>query len=158
MRLSVKVAVAVHILLVTRFYSDTVRVTGSLLTRSAGCNPVITRTIVLALKKAGILSVRRGACGGASLSRPPAEISLWDIAEAVDPESVENFADCVHGGSSRNCPVGRRIEDVLRGPYQRIADAIKREMRETTLEGLSALISQDEVAAHKNSPAFSGRH
>jgi DNA-binding IscR family transcriptional regulator len=154
MRLSVRVAVAAHILLVTRFYSDTVRVTGRLLTRSTGCNPVIIRTIVLSLKKAGILSVKRGASGGAALLKPPEETSLWDIAEAVDPVSAEDFVSCVHGGASKHCPVGRHIQDILKMPFQRIAEAVKTEMKAITLEDLSKMISVDEISAHKRAPAF----
>jgi Rrf2 family protein len=40
--------------------------------------------VLLALKKAGILQSSRGKTGGYSLSRPPAEVSLADIMQAVD--------------------------------------------------------------------------
>jgi Rrf2 family protein len=42
------------------------------------------RRIVRRLGEAGILSTTRGAGGGISLARPPAEISLFDIVEAME--------------------------------------------------------------------------
>jgi DNA-binding IscR family transcriptional regulator len=156
MRLSVKVSLAVHILLVTRFYSDTARVTGRLLSRSTGANPVIVRSITLALKKAGMLAVRRGASGGAELLKPPGEISLWDICEAVDPESVQDFSVCIHEGSSRLCPVGRRIQGALAAPYKRIAKAVQDEMQRITLEEISRGFPPSEIDMHKRSPFFKG--
>jgi DNA-binding IscR family transcriptional regulator len=157
MRLSVKVSLAVHILLVTRFYADSVRVTGTLLTKSTGCNPVMVRTIVLSLKNAGILHVTRGSSGGSVLVRPPSQVSLWDIAEAVDPESIEDILSGVHEGSSQICPVGRRIQEVLKEPYKRIAGVIEREMRSISLEDLSREISLEEIDSHKKGQALPGQ-
>jgi Rrf2 family protein len=61
--------------------------------------------VLLALKKAGILQSSRGKTGGYSLSRPPAEVSLADIMQAVDgpllllpclaPTSPVKCSDCV---------------------------------------------------------------
>ncbi|MDR2338986.1 MAG: Rrf2 family transcriptional regulator [Deltaproteobacteria bacterium] len=147
--MSVRVSLAVHILLVTQFYSDTLRVTGKLLTGSTGCNPVIVRTIVLALKKAGMLTVKRGSSGGSELARDPWDISLWDIVEAVDPEAIKDIASGVHVGSSQVCPVGRHIQDVLREPYRRIAGVIEGEMRTISLADLSKVIPIEEIHRSK---------
>jgi DNA-binding IscR family transcriptional regulator len=124
-------------------------VTGKLLTRSTGHNPVVVRMITLSMKKAGILKVQRGANGGSALSRSPEDISLFDIMEAVDPESIQDFVDCVHLGSSQICPVGRRIQEVLKDPYRRIAEVIEQEMRKITLDDLSRGISLEEIDIHK---------
>jgi Rrf2 family protein len=41
--------------------------------------------ILLQLKQAGLVESTRGASGGYTLSRDPAEISLYDILQVVDP-------------------------------------------------------------------------
>jgi DNA-binding IscR family transcriptional regulator len=156
MRLSVRVSLAVHILLVTHFYSDSTRVTGKLLTGSTGCNPVIVRTIVLALKKAGMLKVTRGSYGGSVLCREPADISLWDIVKAVDPESIRDLMSGVHVGSSKICPVGRHIQDVLREPYRMIAGVIEGQMRVIKLVDLARVIPLEEIIESKKAPQCAG--
>jgi Rrf2 family protein len=49
--------------------------------------------VVGTLRKRGLISSRKGVRGGYSLSRPPAEITLWDIISALD--SHEALVDCV---------------------------------------------------------------
>jgi DNA-binding IscR family transcriptional regulator len=149
MRFSLKVSIAVHIMLVAHFFSDTARVTGKLLTKSTGCNPVVVRTLVLSLKNAGILEVSRGSRGGSRLLKSPEEISLWDIFTAVDPESADDLMKGIHSKSSQVCPVGRRITEVLSAPYGRIAKVIEKEMRGITLSDLFLGLSMDEIESYK---------
>jgi Rrf2 family protein len=63
--------------------------------------------IVLQLSGVGILHTSRGARGGVRLARPPAEISLLEIVEAVDGPIEIN--DCVLDESccqrTPTCPV-----------------------------------------------------
>ncbi|MBN1420187.1 MAG: Rrf2 family transcriptional regulator [Planctomycetes bacterium] len=42
--------------------------------------------ILLQLKAAGIVRSTRGSNGGYTLARPPAEITVWDVIMAVQPE------------------------------------------------------------------------
>jgi DNA-binding IscR family transcriptional regulator len=149
MRFSLKVSAAVHILLVAHFFSDAARVTGRLLTKSTGCNPVVVRTLVLSLKNAGILEVSRGPRGGARLLKPPDEVTLWDVYAAVDPEAMDAMAKGIHTTSSLICPVGRMIFDILKGPYRKIADVIEGEMRAITLEELARQFSAAEIESFK---------
>jgi Rrf2 family protein len=41
-------------------------------------------TIVRTLARAGLLRTLRGSHGGVSLARPAAQISLWEVVEAID--------------------------------------------------------------------------
>lgn len=41
------------------------------------------------LRRAGLIDSRRGKAGGYCLSRPPEEISLKEVVEAVDPHLLE---------------------------------------------------------------------
>ncbi|MDY4575857.1 MAG: Rrf2 family transcriptional regulator [Intestinibacter sp.] len=63
------------------------------------------------LKKAGIINVRRGHAG-AELAMNPSEITLFDIYNAVDPNSLENLIG-IHKNPSPECPVGCKIHEVL---------------------------------------------
>ena len=78
MQLSMKCSVAIHCLIFMWEARDKVRVTSPLLAQSTGCNPVIIRNLLSALKKAGLITVERGQ-GGAQLCRPPEDITLYQI-------------------------------------------------------------------------------
>jgi DNA-binding IscR family transcriptional regulator len=149
MKLSLKVSVAIHVLLVIYFFEKSIRITGNFLTMSTGCNPVVVRSIVKALKLAGMLKVARGPKSATCLLKAPGEISLWDIHEAVDPASLEKMALSVHNKSSMVCPVGRHISELIRTTYQKITDVIEKEMRNITLNELIDIFSLDEIEAHK---------
>ena len=60
MRINTKCSVAVHCLLFLHEYSETQRVTSGILALSTGCNPVVIRNLISALKKAGIVEVAGG--------------------------------------------------------------------------------------------------
>ena len=49
--------------------------------------------VVGGLRRARLVESRKGVHGGYSLSRPPAEVSLWDIISALDPHT--SLVDCV---------------------------------------------------------------
>ncbi|MEG2174041.1 MAG: Rrf2 family transcriptional regulator, partial [Oscillospiraceae bacterium] len=60
MRISTKCSIALHCLLFIAEYESQTKVTSQLLSKSTGCNPVVIRNTLLALKKAGMISVARG--------------------------------------------------------------------------------------------------
>lgn len=78
MQISMKCSVAVHCLIFIYEARGIAKVTSSLLAESTGCNPVVIRNIMSALKKAGLITVPRGI-GGAQLSADPAQITLYQI-------------------------------------------------------------------------------
>jgi Rrf2 family protein len=66
------------------------------------------------LVRAGLVRSQKGPGGGFSLARPPAELTLYDITEAVDtrPELLEcalGFAAC---SEEVACPVHDRLQDL----------------------------------------------
>lgn len=57
--------------------------------------------IIAALSQKGLISTKRGCRGGLSLTRPPEQISLLEIVEAVEGEHwmgecLLGFENCVH--------------------------------------------------------------
>ena len=131
MRISAKCSVAIHCLLLISEYSAKLKITSELAAESTGCNPAAIRSILNALKKAGLICIRRGV-GGAVLSRAPEEISVWDIYQAVEPDGLERMMG-VHPNPSESCPVGKRIETVLETSYAQIEDAVAASMRDLRL-------------------------
>lgn len=134
MQISMKCSVAVHCLIFIHEAQGKVKVTSNLLAQSTGCNPVVIRNIFRALKKAGILTVARGA-GGAELARSPADITLYQIYQALEPQGLSPLIG-IHPCEGRNCPVARNIRQVLQGPYRQIEDAVRQSMERVTLASL----------------------
>ncbi|HNT23876.1 MAG TPA: Rrf2 family transcriptional regulator [Anaerolineales bacterium] len=64
--------------------------------------PSFLAKIVSQLSVAGLLQTSRGARGGVSLARPPEEISLLDVVEAIDGPILLN--ECV--GDNGGCMFG----------------------------------------------------
>lgn len=74
--------------------------------------------IVLALKSRGLVASSRGARGGHMLSRPPGEISVREIVEALegDPgivECVKNPGLCEKSAECAAARMWSRIEDSI---------------------------------------------
>lgn len=151
MQISVRCSVAVHCLVFVHEAAGGVRVTSTLLAQSTGCNPVTIRSIMSALKKAGLVSAPRGGTGGATLARDPADVTLYDVYHAVDPGGLDELIR-VHDCAGRACPVARNIASVLEAPYRQIADAARDAMRQVTLEQLIERYHR-ELAAEGPVPA-----
>ena len=134
MQLSMKCSVAIHCLIFIWEARDKVRVTSPLLAQSTGCNPVIIRNLLSALKKAGLITVDRGP-GGARLCRNPQEITLYQIYMALEPKGLTSLIG-IHPCQERPCPVARNIRTVLQKPYHQVADAIACTMKEITLASM----------------------
>ena len=134
MQLSMKCSVAVHCLLFIWEARGKARVTSTLLAQSTGCNPVVIRNILSALKKAGLITVPRGQ-GGAELCRDPEQITLYQIYAALEPQGLTPLIG-IHPCDGRACPVAQNIRRVLRRPYRQIEDAIAATMDGITLASL----------------------
>lgn len=134
MQLSMKCSIAVHCLIFINEAKGKTRVTSTLLAKSTGCNPVVIRNVLSALKKAGIITVARGT-GGAELCRPVSEITLYKIYEALEPDGISSLIG-IHSCEDRKCPVARNIRMVLQGPYREIEDSVRRTMEGITLESM----------------------
>lgn len=134
MQISMKCSVAVHCLIFIHEADGVAKVTSDLLARSTGCNPVVIRNILSALKKAGIIEVPRGT-GGAKLLADPRQITLFQIYSALEPDGLHALIG-IHDCESRPCPVAQNIRRVLKTPYQKIEDAIRKAMEETTLQSM----------------------
>lgn len=134
MRLNTKCSIALHCLVFISEYENKVKVTSELLAKSTGCNSAAIRSILNVLQKAGIISIVRGI-GGAYLSRAPESLTIWEVYHALEPDGLENFIG-FHPNPSDKCPVGKRIQAVLKKPYEEIGAAVQETMEEITLQQL----------------------
>lgn len=134
MHISMKCSLAVHCLIFVHEAAGKCKVTSAMLAESTGSNPVIIRNILSALKKAGIIEVRRGT-GGAVLTQASEAISLYQIHNAVDPQGL-NALIGIHPCDKRSCLVAQNIRPVLKKPYEKIKASIKKTMEEITLASL----------------------
>lgn len=134
MQISMKCSIAVHCLIFIHEAKGIAKVTSSLLAQSTGCNPVIIRNILSALKKAGLIAVPRGT-GGAELCADPSQITLYQIYSALEPDGVTSIIG-IHPCDGRPCPVAQNIRKVLEPPYHKIENAVKTAMEEITLQSM----------------------
>lgn len=131
MRVSAKCSIAVHCLLFLHEYGEKQKVTSRLLALSTGCNPVVIRGIMSALKKAGIIRPAAGG-GGAALLLPPGEITLYRIYMAVEEDGLRNLMG-IHPMPSALCPIGQSIRAVLEKPYEAVRADMRKSLQSVTL-------------------------
>ena len=66
------------------------------------------------LTRAGLVRSQRGLHGGCSLAHPPADITILDIINAVDP--IQRILTCPLGLKSHGkklCPLHKRVDDAM---------------------------------------------
>lgn len=70
--------------------------------------------ILQGLAKKGIVATQRGVGGGVTLARDPAELTILDVVNAVEP--IERIRTCplgLKGHGVRLCPLHKRVDDAL---------------------------------------------
>ena len=97
--------------------------------------------VLLVLNRAGLVEAIRGTGGGYRLSKPAAEISLWEIVDPVD--NVSRLDDCIMGLNecSEENPCG------MHDWWKRVRDDYLATLRQTTL----AEVSSGKVAGSQSS-------
>ena len=87
--------------------------------------------VLQGLRRAGIVHSRRGVGGGVSLARPPEQITLLEVVNAVEP--LRRIATCPLGLQShgtRLCPLHRKLDNAYA--------AVEASFAETTLADIVA--------------------
>ncbi len=71
--------------------------------------------VLQALSRAGLVQAQRGKNGGFNLLNDPADVSIYDIVQAVDP--IKRIAKCPLGLKAhgiRLCSLHRKLDDAMR--------------------------------------------
>lgn len=82
--------------------------------------------ILAKLRRAGLVTSRRGSAGGYSLSREPRDITLAQVVRAVDGAVFEEVCerydegskDCRHQGHCAISPVWTKLGDLVTGYFE----------------------------------------
>lgn len=70
--------------------------------------------VLQSLGRAGLVVSQRGLHGGSVLARPPADVTLYDVMQAISP--IQRITRCPLGLKSHDtvlCPVHRRLDDAM---------------------------------------------
>jgi Rrf2 family protein len=97
---------------------------------SVHTNPVIIRRSLGDLRRAGLVTVRHGAGAGWSLARPPEQITLLDVYEAVEQEPLFGMH---RSEPNLECPVGRGIRPALGEVYGSLEQSLRQELARTSV-------------------------
>lgn len=96
------------------------------------------------LVRAGLLTSQRGLGGGFSLTRSPADLSVYEIVQSVDP--IERILECplhLPEHKAELCALHRRLDDVMEMVEHSfrltsVADLLKKPTFPKVLEGQKA--------------------
>ena len=127
MQIPSRFTIAIHMLACMEIFQGSRPITSDFMAGSINANPVIIRQILLKLKAAGLVCVKRGR-NGASLARPLASISFYDVyraMECLDDEELFRF----HENPNPLCPVGRNIHAALEGKLKQVQRAMENELK-----------------------------
>jgi Rrf2 family nitric oxide-sensitive transcriptional repressor len=97
--------------MVTQRLADTTKVPAGYLSK-----------VLQSLGRGGLVHSTRGVGGGFTLTRPAAEITIYDIVQAVDP--LQRIRTCPLGLAAhgvRLCPLHKRLDDAMK----QVEDAFK---------------------------------
>ena len=131
MQISSRFTIAIHILICIDLYGEKEPATSESLARSIGAHPVVIRRILGQLRRAGLITVARGA----HIARPCGEITLADIFRAVESIGDDTLFS-FHEKPNPACPIGRSIHTILDGRLDAIQRAMERAMETATLADL----------------------
>lgn len=134
MQISSRFTIAVHVLIGIETFKNDYKVTSEFLASSVNVNPVVIRRLLQQLKKAELISVKRGS-GGADIKKPLNEITLLDVynaVECVEKGKLFHF----HESPNQRCPVGKNIHVLLDERLEKIQKAMEKEMESVTIRDI----------------------
>ena len=129
MKFSHKLSDAVHLLAYIEIFPDD-DLSSRAIARSIVTNPSMVRSLMMDLRKAGLLKTKQGSAEP-ELAKKPEEISLYDIFAAVDMDHhLLHFDE----DTEQKCPVGGNIQGPLAKAYAEVEEAAFAKMREISMQ------------------------
>ena len=132
MKLSTKGRYGLRALIDLALYSEHEAVSISSIAERENISERYLEQLVGMLKKAGIVTSKRGAGGGYSLARPASEISVGDILRAL--EGSIDMVDCPGLAGEQGCDSADAC--VTKYVWKRINDSINKTVEDIKLEQL----------------------
>ena len=138
MKFSHKLSDAVHLLVYIEIFPDD-DLSSRAIARSIVTNPSMVRSLMMDLRKAGLLKTKQGSAEP-ELAKKPEEISLYDIFAAV---GMDHHLLHVDEDTEQKCPVGRNIQGPLAKAYAEVEEAAFVKMREISLREIVDQIKEE---------------
>jgi len=132
MKLSTKGRYGLRALIDLALYSENEAVSISSIAERENISERYLEQLVGMLKKAGLVTSKRGAGGGYSLARPASEISVGDILRAL--EGSIDMVECPGLSSEQGCDSADAC--VTKYVWKRINDSINSTVEEIKLDQL----------------------
>ena len=141
MQISSRFTIAVHVLIAIETFKNDHKITSEFLASSANVNPTVIRRLLQQLKKAEIVTVKRGS-GGADIEKSLTEITLLDVYNAVEPvENGQLFH--FHENPNPECPIGKNIHKAMDSKLERVQKCMEDEMRKITIADVMSDIQSE---------------
>lgn len=119
--------------------------------RAEGLSPDYTAKLLRELRRGGLVASTRGAAGGYRLTRPAAEVSVWDAIQVLGGGLFpERFCEC-HAGARSVCVRGGDCS--LRALWRVLDAAVRDVLSRTSLADLQCSEGAMAVWLHTHSPA-----
>ena len=134
MNTSSRFIVAVHLLVVLAIRK---KAKSDEMAWSVNTNPVVIRRLLSELREAGLVHSQTGPHGGSTLARPPEQITLLDVYDAV--ESGRLFHPNYNVPPAA-CPIGHNMEECLVGILDETQEAVRTVLASKTIAQLTHTI------------------
>jgi DNA-binding IscR family transcriptional regulator len=138
MKFSHKLSDAVHLLVYIEIFPDD-DLSSRAIARSIVTNPSMVRSLMMDLRKAGLLKTKQGSAEP-ELAKKPEEISLYDIFAAV---GMDHHLLHVDEDTEQKCLVGGNIQGPLAKVYAEVEEAAFAKMREISLREIVDQIKEE---------------
>ena len=138
MKFSHKLSDAVHLLVYIEIFPDD-DLSSRAIARSIVTNPSMVRSLMMDLRKVGLLKTKQGSAEP-ELAKKPEEISLYDIFAAV---GMDHHLLHVDEDTEQKCPVGGNIQGPLAKAYAEVEEAAFAKMREISLREIVDQIKEE---------------
>lgn len=129
-------ALAVHALVYLNHRAATL--SSEVLADNICTNPARVRKVMAQLKRAGLVATREGAEGGYSFDLPAGEVTLFQVAQAVDAVFVA--ASWRPGSVDKECLVSSGMGPLLDGLYGELDELCKQKISGITIADIDRKI------------------
>lgn len=128
MQIASRFAIAVHIMTLLGTFPEE-SLTSEWMAGSIGVNSVIVRNVIGMLRRAGLVTTRKGTAG-AFFALPLTQITLLDIYRAV---GMKDDLFSLHTRPNPNCPVGGNIQGSLENVFTKAQHEMEAQLAGTTI-------------------------
>lgn len=105
--------------------------------------------VLQSLNKAGVVDSRRGLRGGYELTRPPEELTLLDVINAVDPlKRITRCPLALTAHRRQLCSLHKRLDEGIAG--------VEALFKGTTIAELLAEANPSKPLCEENTPSLEG--